>query len=104
MREIFPASSNWCTLTPNTDSLEEPSNPTFANPRAPTILEEDSMHVPVKHKFSTIFERPTFKGKIDKIKTYASGIFKRKSDGKPDTEKVQSEMVDLIPNSSRNIK
>ena len=49
------------------------------------------MHVPIKHNFSAIFERPTFKGKIDKIKTYASGIFKRKSDGTPDTEKVQQE-------------
>ena len=55
------------------------------------------MHVPVKHNFSNIFERPTFKGKIDKIKTYASGIFKRKSDGTPDTENVQRENSGLDP-------
>ena len=66
MGEIFPASAHWCTLTPNEYSVEEPYNPTFANPRAPNILEEDSMPVPVKHNFSTIFERPTFKGKLTK--------------------------------------
>ena len=48
--EIFPASAHQCTLTPNEDSVEESSNPNFSNPRAPTILEEDSTHVPVKHR------------------------------------------------------
>ena len=95
--KIFSASAHWYILTQNEDSVEEPSSPTFANPCAPTILEKYYMHVPVKHNFSTIFERPTFKGKIDKIKTYASGIFKRKSYGTPDTETVQWEKGGLDP-------
>ena len=95
--KIFSASAHWYILTQNEDSVEEPSSPTFANPCAPTILEKYSMHVPVKHNFSTIFERPTFKVKMDKIKTYASGIFKIKSDGTPYTEKVQRDNSGLDP-------
>ena len=45
----------------------EPENPTFKNPRAPTIEERDAEYVPVKHNFSERFERPAFEGTIDTI-------------------------------------
>ena len=55
-----------CTLTPNEDSVEEPSNPTFANPHSPTILEEDSMHMPVKHNFQRYLKDLHLKEKLTK--------------------------------------
>ena len=49
---------------PLEDVVEEPDNPTFVNPRAPTIEEKDACYVPVKHNFIEEFDVPEFKGKV----------------------------------------
>ena len=59
----FPDTAYWRVLQSNTESVDEPDNDTFKNPRAPTIPEEHAQYVPTKHDFDTHFDRPVFTGK-----------------------------------------
>ena len=54
-------------LVPLTEVVEEPDNPTFKNPRAPTIEEDEAQFVPVKHDFDITFDRPVFTGKASNL-------------------------------------
>ena len=59
----FPDTAYWRVLKPKNETVDEPNNATFKNPRAPTIPEEDAKYVPTKHDFDTHIERPVFTGK-----------------------------------------
>ena len=48
----FPPTAQWKSLTADDTAVVEPENPSFRNPRAPTISEMDGCHVPTKHNFS----------------------------------------------------
>ena len=48
----FPPTARWKSLIPDDTAVVELENPTFRNPRAPTISEMDGCHVPTKHNFS----------------------------------------------------
>ena len=52
----------WRVLKPKNETVDEPNNATFKNPRASTIPEEDSKYVPTKHDFDTHIEWPVFTG------------------------------------------
>jgi hypothetical protein len=61
----FPKTAFWQELKPNEAVVEEPVNSTFKIQRvhAPTIPQEDTAHVPVKHEFDHRFDVPPFAGK-----------------------------------------
>ena len=63
---FFSKDSYWKEIFPLDDVVIKPENPSFANPRAPTVEEENASHVAVKHNFAEVFERPEFTGKISK--------------------------------------
>ena len=56
----FPDTAYWRVLKPKNETVDEPNNAIFKNPRAPTITEEDAKYVPTKHDFDTHIERPVF--------------------------------------------
>ena len=58
--KLFPDTAYWRVLKPQSETVDEPNNTTFKNPRAPTIPEEDAKYVPTKHDFDTHIERPVF--------------------------------------------
>jgi hypothetical protein len=53
------------TIKPNQAVVQEPTNQSFKIQRvhAPTIPQEDALHVPVKHDFNHTFDVPPFAGK-----------------------------------------
>ena len=58
--EWFPDTAYWRALKTKNETVDEPNNATFKNPRAPTIPEEDAKYVPTKHEFDIHIERPVF--------------------------------------------
>ena len=42
----------------NTEALQEPANPSFVLPRAPTVSLEEAKYVPSKYNFSEVFDIP----------------------------------------------
>ena len=60
--KTFPATAKWVPLVPNATAVQEPANPTFKKPRAPTICEEDAAFVPKKYEFAETFSVPSFTG------------------------------------------
>ena len=65
----FPDTAYWRVLKPKNETVDEPNNATFKNPRAPTIPEEDAKYVPTKHDFDTHIERPFFIGTFQQSMT-----------------------------------
>ena len=59
----FPDTAYWRVLKPKNETVDEPNNATFKNPRAPTITEKDAKYVTTNHDFDTHIEWPVFKGK-----------------------------------------
>ena len=53
-------------LVQNSVGVDEPENPSFLQPRAPTTLEKDGVFVPLKYDYDSIFNCPVFKGKLKK--------------------------------------
>ena len=84
----FPDGVKWRELTPNSDAVLEPDNPSFKTPHAPTIDPADASSVPVKHNFSETFTRPEFGGTVEQPQKYANGVFKKNKDGITKTETV----------------
>ena len=80
--KAFPNTAYWRVLKPKTESVDEPQNSTFKNPRAPTIPEEDAEYVPLKHDFDIEFERPAFTGTKEKYRMNRRGIPIKDKDGK----------------------
>ena len=62
----FADGAYWRVLHPNEESLKEPENPTFIQPRAPTIEERDAAHVPTKYNFTERLDRPPFLGTVER--------------------------------------
>lgn len=76
---------------------EEPSNPNFHLPRAPTVTEKEAQYVPQKFNFAEVFDRPLFQGKTERKVTYANGTVKKNRDGSNMTEvgiRTKGEMED----------
>ena len=63
--KIFSKDAYWAELFQLEDIVDEPDNPTFSNPRAPTIEEKGANFIPEKHNFAEVFDRQVFfwKGK-----------------------------------------
>ena len=61
----FPDTAYWRVLKPKNETVNDPNNATFKNPRAPTITEEDAKYGPTKHDFDTHIKRPVSTGKQD---------------------------------------
>ena len=59
----FPDTAYRRVLKPKNETVDEPNNTTFKNPRAPTITEKDAKYVTTNHDFDTHIEWPVFKGK-----------------------------------------
>ena len=59
----FPDTAYWRVLMPKNETVYEPNNATFKNPRATTIPEEDARYVPTNHDFDTHIKWPVFTGK-----------------------------------------
>ena len=57
----FPKTAYWRQLKPNENCVPEPSNPTFKQPRAPTVEEREAQYDIVKHNFDEQFDIPVFK-------------------------------------------
>ena len=47
----FHGGSNWEPLSADEVKVDEPLNPSFKNPHAPTVSKEDAKHVPAKFNF-----------------------------------------------------
>ena len=73
----FPPTAYWRDLVPNANTVEEPQNPHFEKPRAPTISEADAEFVPPKHNFNEAFDVPTFGGIYHKPKFTRQGNLKK---------------------------
>lgn len=69
--------------------VEEPANPTFSRPYAPTIEACDRDYIPIKHNFSEKFEQKQYSGEYYDGQTYANGTIKKNKDGTPVKEKAQ---------------
>ena len=51
--KLFSDTAYWRVLKPKNETVDEPNNATFKNPRAPSITEEYDKYVPTKHDFDT---------------------------------------------------
>jgi hypothetical protein len=80
----FPPTARWRTLETQTEEVPEPHN-RFPGARAPTVPEEDALHVPVKHNFSETFDREPFTGTHKVSLRHKNGKYKRRTNGKIDT-------------------
>ena len=58
----FLDTAYWRVLKPKNETVDEPNNATFKNPRAPTITEEDAKYAPTKHNHDTHIKRTVFTG------------------------------------------
>jgi len=78
----FIETAYWRILDADVTIVEEPENPTFKIPRAPTINEQDGEFVPVKHNFSKHkFDIPVFKAMTHAPQRFANGRAKFNRDG-----------------------
>ena len=64
--KTFPGTAKWLQLLPNSVAVQEPANPTFRQPRAPTIKAEHAAFVPKKYEFDETFEVPLFMGTTER--------------------------------------
>ena len=80
------AEGAWWKVLVSDSVVEEPSNPTFFEPRAPT---EEAQHVPRKYNFKEEFERPSFDASMKKNICFANGTEKKNRDGTPMIEEVK---------------
>ena len=71
--DIFNTDSYWEVLDPQETIAEEPENPTFSRPHAPTVDAKDAEYVPVKHNSSDTFQRPEFTGMYKEVQRFAKG-------------------------------
>ena len=60
--KTLPDTVYWRVMKPKNETVDEPNNATFKNPRATTIPEEDAKYVPTKHDIDTHIKRPVFTG------------------------------------------
>ena len=84
--KCFADGAYWKVLDTNESPVDEPTNPTFNKPRAPTIEECDEKHVPDKFNFNEYFIRPLFSGVVHIVGKFASGIPKYSSDRSYETD------------------
>jgi hypothetical protein len=94
----------WRVLDPEDTEVDEPDNPTFRIPRAPTIDEGSAEHVPVKHNFSIHFDRPAFTGTVNIPLQYSNGTLKKNKNGTVKTEKVVRKKGTMDPKFKKNHK
>ena len=101
----FAETAYWRVLEPDEEPTEEPSNPSFKNPRAPTIEERDAKYVPVKFGFSNHkFSIPSFSAVVERISRWANGREKKDSKGKAQTEKIKRETGCVDPKVIKKYK
>ena len=98
----FPPTAFWKILEPDECRVTEPTNSTFVNPRAPTVVEEEAIFIPVKYNFSKHhIEIPEFEGKVDIVKMVKGGRKGRrdrpamKKDGTPETIAVKQNRLKI---------
>ena len=72
--KCFAARAYWKVLDTNKSPVDEPTNPSFNKPRAPTIEEGDEKYIPVKFNFSEYFILTLFTGVMYILRKFASGI------------------------------
>ena len=84
------------------ECVNEPSNPTFKAPRAPTHPDCDALKVPVKYNFAETFDRPVWQGKMASRVVFASGIPKKNTDGSNMMENVTRKYGCLDPRFVEN--
>ena len=70
-KQGFAATAYWTELQPDEQTIAEPENPNFLQPRAPTIPAEQAMSVPApKHNFTLNLNIPKFEGTyVERITT-----------------------------------
>ena len=78
--DFFSPTAYWDELFPLDEIVDKPANPTFSQPRAPTIEERDAGFVPVKHNFKEVFDRPVFKAKREEIELGRNNTLKLNHD------------------------
>ena len=101
----FPDTAYWRVLNPDSEPTQEPSNPTFNNPRAPTVVERDAKYVPVKYNFSSYkFQVPIFSAFVERVSRWANGREKKDKDGKTLTEKTERETGCVNPKAIKKYK
>ena len=69
--KTFPSTAKWQSLVPNAIAVNEPENPTFKKPRAPTVPVGDAQFIQKKYEFNEIFDIQSFAGKRD---SYEQGL------------------------------
>ena len=101
----FPSTSFWKILSPDNEPTAEPSNPTFREPRAPTVEERDAKYVPVKFNFSSYkFDIPIFSAFVERISRWVNGRDKKDKEGKVQTEKHRRESGCVDPKMIKKFK
>ena len=94
----FPDSAYWKILECDEDVAPEPRNPTFKNPRVPTVYERDAASIPTKHNFSKCsFPIPMFSDKVTRVAIYVSGKIKKQRNGYPKYKEVVREKGQVNP-------
>ena len=93
----FPSTVYWKLLNHESECVDEPSNPTFKAPRAPTHPDRDALKVPMKYNFAETFDRPVWQGRMESPMTFASGIEKKNIDGSKMMENVTRKYGCLDP-------
>ena len=78
----FPVSEFWRQLN-LANIVVEPINMAFQSVRAPTVLEDETGYVPIKHNFSETFECNTFLGKVSTPKRMKNGRLRQDDKGNP---------------------
>ena len=80
--------SYWRYLVPNSEIVDKTNNPSFKNPRVPSVTENESEFVLVKHNFSIYISIPVFMATYINTKKFVSKIFKRTISRRPDVEEA----------------
>ena len=78
----------WWKVLGTSKIVEEPTNPTFKLPYAPTVSEEESKYIPQKFDFAEKFDRPLFEGRVKRKVGYANGTIKDNRGGTHIVEEV----------------
>ena len=65
-RVYIIAEDSWWKFLKTSMKAEEPTNPTFKLPRAPTVAEEEAKYVPHNFDFKEKFDRPVCEGRVKK--------------------------------------
>ena len=76
----FPDTAYWKELKPQDAVVTEPTN-RFAAARAPTVPEDESSTIPVKHNFAEVFDRAPFLGSSRSPRKQKNGRFRQDSNG-----------------------